>query len=333
MESMSRRSPPHDPAASRRLTRFVAALTLAAAAAAGCDGKPAPAPGAAGEQTNAGAQAPGTSGASGARTSAAGGSDTVQRRVEPKAVAMLDRYLSLLDSPANAGVKEMSAVATLDLGFRDAYPTLATRWTPAGSTFSARMPATLDEMMPPEMMAPVTSSMGRMVGERFVAPLLGSLLPNLDEYEILHREADGRPFVKLFAARPGPAWDRLEIRFDDAGLISGMIGTLRTVKDDPLTSAYGGASDVRIDVAHARRGDLWVLSEIHIVATAARWDATITWHEGTTKPALVSEIRYTNSMMPGDRTATFPEWSVDGRTFTAKSGTPGADAPKDGEKK
>ncbi len=295
-------------------------LAAAAVLATGCDGKPAAAPSPGTGGTTAVTPPSAAGGTQAPAQPRPGGSDTVERRVEPKAVAMLDRYLSLLDSPANAGVKEMSAVATLDLGFRDAYPTLDTRWTPAGPAFTARMPAMIDEMMPPEMVVPVTKTMNRLIGERFVGPVLTSLLPDLRDYEILHREADGRPFVKLFAARPGPAWDRLEIRFDDAGLITGMIGTVRADKDDPLSGAYGGASDVRIDVAHARRGDLWVLSEIHIAATAARWDAKVTWIERTSKPALASEIRYTNSMMPGERTATFPEWNVDGRKVAGKTG-------------
>lgn len=319
MESRPHRTSTLRRGTSARIGGLAFGLAAAAVLAIGCDGKPAatPSPGTGGTTP---VTPPSASGTQAPAQPRAGGSDTVERRVEPKAVAMLDRYLALLDSPANAGVKEMSAVATLDLGFRDAYPTLDTRWTPAGPVFTARMPAMIDEMMPPEMVVPVTKTMNRLVGERFVGPVLTSLLPDLRDYEILHREADGRPFVKLFAARPGPAWDRLEIRFDDAGLISGMIGTVRADKDDPLSGAYGGASDVRIDVAHARRGDLWVLSEIHIAATAARWDAKVTWIEGTSKPALAYEIRYTNSMLPGDRTATFPEWIVDGRKVAGKTG-------------
>lgn len=326
MESSSRPGPTRGPAAPLRLTRLAAAVALAvaavaAAASAGCDGKPAatqaPAPDA--KPAAVGGQSPE---APGVGRPAAGGSDTVERRVEPKAVAILEKYLALLDSPANAGVKEITAVATLDLGFQDAYPTLETRWTPAGPVFTARMPAFIDEMMPPEMVAPVTKTMSRLIGDRFAGPLLTSLIPKLEDYEILHREADGRPFVKLFAARPGPAWDRLEIRFDDEGLITSMTGTVRGDKDDPLTGAYGGATDVKIDVAHARRGALWVLSEIHIVAPAARWDAAVTWIDGTSKPSLVREVRYANSLMPGDRTVTYSEWNVDGRKIAAKAGSP-----------
>lgn len=326
MESTPRRTSMTRTWASARRTGVAFAVAATLLAGMGCDGKPAATPGPGSTGT---APATPPSAADGGPTRPEprrGGSDTVERRVEPKAVAMLERYLALLDSPANAGVKEMSSVATLDLGFRDAYPTLAARWTPAGPTFTARMPAMIDEMMPPEMVVPVTNTMNRLIGERFVGPVLASILPDLADYEILHREADGRPFVKLFAAKRGPAWDRLEIRFDDAGLIQGMTGTLRTDKDDPLTGAYGGASDVRIDLAHTRRGALWVLSEIHIVATAARWDANVTWIDGTSKPSLVAEIRYTNSLMPGDRTATFPEWVVDGRKIAGKAVPPRSDA-------
>jgi hypothetical protein len=252
-----------------------------------------------------------------------------ERKVDPKAQEVYDRYRKLAALPSSFGVKELTSrgeFAPMQLGGE----TIVIRPTwkaEGGLTFKFELPESIVAQIPPEMLPSVEQ---QITGQfrQFVDPFFDDPTARIADYNLEAGEEGGKTVVTLTPFAPKATNDKVKVTIGADGLPESYLIAPKGNESNPMT----GGQDILVNVKHAKRGEKFVVSDFDITLPFGVVELKADYAEGPAGLPLVKSIRIATPMSPEPDTMYFYDYVVDGKAVegTAK---PKAEEKKPEEKK
>lgn len=204
-----------------------------------------------------------------------------ERKVDPKAQALIDAYGKAIHTPKAAGVKKFTMSAAADLGLGPDPIGMNGKWSDDGGlAVDLVIPKSLSDNMPPEILDMARGLAKDMLVDKLVRPLIDGALFEAPSYDLAWEETkDAQQIVKMrpFAAKT--TWDRLAVTFGKDGLVAGMTGVPNVDPNDPVAGMYAGV-EVEFKLTHAKVGEKHVLESVNVNTPLGEITATAEYFDG-----------------------------------------------------
>lgn len=233
-----------------------------------------------------------------------------ERKVDPKAQALIDAYGKAIHTPKAAGVKKFTMSAEADLGLGPDPIGMNGKWSAdAGLAVDVIIPKSLSESMPPEILDMARGLAKDMLVDKLVRPLIDGALFEAPSYDLAWEETKDGQVIKMkpFAAKT--TWDRLAVSFGKDGLVTGMTGVPNVDPADPVAGMYAGV-EVEFKLTHTKIGEKHALETVNVNTPLGEISATAAYFEGPSGLPLVKTIS-TADASGQTRTTRFFDYVVD----------------------
>lgn len=244
---------------------------------------------------------------------AAGEPAKKERKVDPKAQALIDAYGKAIHTPKSAGVKQFTMSAEADLGLGPDPIGMNGKWSgDGGLVVDLVIPKSLSDNMPPEILDMARGLAKDMLVDKLVRPLIDGALFEAPSYDLAWEETkDGQQVVKMSPFATKTTWDRLAVTFGKDGLLAGMAGVPNVDPNDPVAGMYAGV-EVEFKLTHAKIGEKHVLESVNVNTPLGEITATAAYFDGPSGLPLLRSLA-TADATGQTRSTRFFDYVVDGK--------------------